>query len=313
MCKIIVADIISNVEESNDDWKALAADELGDRFQDYLNHGEDSVQLANLIYITWEIVSLSSGDDLSRQMAYRSLRSLSNFDIRKTLPELKHEFHALWSEIVKNIRDAGNRAIWEIHESLLDLYNALPQETNNTSTDQIDKVIDENPHNTGHTTTDVVNETPPSDPPCAVHPTSLVAASLYHTPPPKPLKSNVASGDSTDVASTATATPGHIADTLSGGQSTLPPIHGGVPLPHAHSPTRSAMAPSAHISRNNTPESSSPASQSVTSPVAPQLVDPSDSSTGPTNVHDDTQDTSDPPQLELSHSTHHLDPSDSPA
>jgi hypothetical protein len=84
----IVAGIISNMQECDDSWIVLAANHLGKSehvIQGYLKHGNDSLLLANLIHITWQIFhSSSSGDNLSGDMANTSsynLPALLNFNI----------------------------------------------------------------------------------------------------------------------------------------------------------------------------------------------------------------------------------------
>jgi hypothetical protein len=128
----IVAGIISNVQGSDDHWIALAADQLGkseDDIRRYHGHSNDNVLLANLIYITRQIFHSALGDDLSRGMADASsyiLPTLSNFDIRNTLPELREEFRALWDEIVENVQSVPyNQVLTDICGNLLNLYNAL--------------------------------------------------------------------------------------------------------------------------------------------------------------------------------------------
>jgi Family of unknown function (DUF6535) len=171
----IVAGIISNVQGRDDRWTTLAADQLrkseGD-IRRYHGHGNNSVLLANLAYITRQIFHSALGDDQSRAMADVSsyiLPTLSSFNIRNTLPELQEEFRALWDEIVENVQIApDNRVLTEIRDNLLNLYNALSQGdddalTSPTSSDSnpsahppgstspIDEAIDENTHT--HTTT----------------------------------------------------------------------------------------------------------------------------------------------------------------
>ncbi|KAI0245381.1 hypothetical protein BJV78DRAFT_412369 [Lactifluus subvellereus] len=132
----IVAGIISNVQRNDDHWIALAADQLGKSesvVRGYLEHGNESVLLANLIHITRRIFRSSLGDD--RDMADASsyvLSSLSNFDIRNTLPGVQHDFLTLWDEID---REAQNNSVpTKICDSLRNLYNALNSGTDGTST-----------------------------------------------------------------------------------------------------------------------------------------------------------------------------------
>ena len=108
--RVIVAGIVASVREHDSRWFTLALGQLGvpDRvLLAYLTHG-DSVLLANLIHITRHIFCSLSG--ISRELAYASsiiLQSLSKFDVQGTLPELQHEFCALWNEIAQEARGSG--------------------------------------------------------------------------------------------------------------------------------------------------------------------------------------------------------------
>jgi Family of unknown function (DUF6535)/WW domain len=120
----VVAGIISNVQESDDRWIALAADQLGlseDVIRDYLKHGKDNVLLANLTDITRKIIE-SSGQD--SDMANASLHiypTLINFDIQKTLPELQRDFRKLWVEMNEVARKDIN--FRNICDKLCNLYD----------------------------------------------------------------------------------------------------------------------------------------------------------------------------------------------
>ena len=100
--QVITALIIACVQERNDRWISLARDHLGipeDVFQGYLAQG-DSVLLANLILTTR--LSLHAG---WASLSYIVLQALSKFDIRNTLPELQHEFCALWNAIAQEAQN----------------------------------------------------------------------------------------------------------------------------------------------------------------------------------------------------------------
>jgi hypothetical protein len=132
--QIIVAGIISNVQENNSGWVALAADQLGkseDVIRGYLERGNDDVLLANLTHITRQIFhSLKDNRDMA--VASSSiLRSLSEFGVRNTLPELQRDFLALWKEIGEAPDD---NVVTEIRDSLFNIYNALTRGTVDAST-----------------------------------------------------------------------------------------------------------------------------------------------------------------------------------
>jgi hypothetical protein len=249
----IIAGIISNVQEGNDDWVALAADQLSqseDVIRGYLERGNDNVLLANLTHITRQMIS--SLED-NRDLAVSSsliLPSLSNFDVRNTLPGLQDNFLALWKKIEEAPSD---RVLTEIRDNLLNVYNRLTQGTVDASTtpsgppnstSPVYETADENtqmhaiiprlvshdnpslttsPHfltpDSGHITVYPVDESSPGGVPEAMpHPTTVTVSS-DHTPP----GSQGHSAASHAMASASTATAGTIADTSSREQSTIGP------------------------------------------------------------------------------------------
>ena len=91
----IISRIIVTAEERDDTWMALARSQLGVTekvLSGYLEHG-DSVLLANLIKTT----RLFFENDLQFEGI---LSSISEFNVRDTLPELQDKFCKLWKEIV---------------------------------------------------------------------------------------------------------------------------------------------------------------------------------------------------------------------
>ena len=106
----IIASITAINDERDERWFALAIDELGipeDVLRRYLDHG-DSVLLANLIHITRQFFQnlLQRGSDLTME-PLRILPLVSKFDILNTLPELQHDFCALWNEIIQQAQSNG--------------------------------------------------------------------------------------------------------------------------------------------------------------------------------------------------------------
>ena len=109
LARCLVSGIISNAER-NDPWFTLAMDELGvseDVLRSYLAHG-DSVPLAVLIHFIRQVLHpLLRGDSDLAGQSLRILPSVSKFDILNTFPELRHEFCALWNEIIRQVRKGG--------------------------------------------------------------------------------------------------------------------------------------------------------------------------------------------------------------
>ncbi|KAI0303029.1 hypothetical protein BC826DRAFT_325373 [Russula brevipes] len=98
----IIGLMVSFVRERNDRWIALAVDHLGisePLLRHYLAHG-DSLLLASYIHYTRLLIR-------SDWVPIRTLTFLSEFDIHNTLPELQHEFCALWNELVREAHNDG--------------------------------------------------------------------------------------------------------------------------------------------------------------------------------------------------------------
>jgi Family of unknown function (DUF6535) len=91
----IISRIIVTAEKRDDTWMALAKSQLGvteEVLRGYLEHG-DSVLLANLIKTTRLF--------FERGLQFEGiLRSISEFNVKETLPELQHDFCELWNEMV---------------------------------------------------------------------------------------------------------------------------------------------------------------------------------------------------------------------
>jgi len=90
-----VARILMTVKNRDDCWFALSRGQLGlsePVLRNLLAHG-DSVMLAVFLHVTRQVIRTKSSN-------WDILSTLPQFDIRDTLPELQHEFCALWNEIV---------------------------------------------------------------------------------------------------------------------------------------------------------------------------------------------------------------------
>jgi Family of unknown function (DUF6535) len=128
----IVAQTIADVQRSNDRWVALATDQLGDAVPRYLEHSNESLLLANLIHITRQIFSFSSGVnlDMANTISDFALPSLSRFDVQNALPEVQREFCALWNKIVSDMQNrADSQNAIGILNGIRHIYIALHQDT----------------------------------------------------------------------------------------------------------------------------------------------------------------------------------------
>jgi len=129
LARCIISGIISNAGR-DDRWLALAMDELcvsEDVLRSYLAHG-DSVLLAVLIHFIRQVLHplIRRDSDLTEE-SLRILPSVSNLDILNTLPELQHEFCALWNESVRDAQKGGvhNNHFSQILVDIRHLYLAL--------------------------------------------------------------------------------------------------------------------------------------------------------------------------------------------
>jgi len=98
----IVTQVVAGVRERDDRWISLAKAEFGvpdSVLRDHMAHG-DSAPLSLLIYMTREAF-------LSGSWTPFILNTLTQFDVCNALPELQHEFCALWNEIVREAWKGG--------------------------------------------------------------------------------------------------------------------------------------------------------------------------------------------------------------
>ena len=96
----IVAIIVASVQKRDKSWATLARNHLGVQntvFDDYKAHG-DSVLPANFIHFT-------RNAKLSDSFALKVVWSISNFDIRNTLPELQYDFCVAWNDLVREAQN----------------------------------------------------------------------------------------------------------------------------------------------------------------------------------------------------------------
>jgi hypothetical protein len=121
----IISQIVAHVWEGDDCWTALARDHLDVQegvLRNYLTHG-DSLSLANLIRFTRHA-------DRSKNFALAVVAKLREFDISNTLPELQHNFCAMWNEVVQEAQSGNtdDNPVW-ILKKLQDHYIALHRGT----------------------------------------------------------------------------------------------------------------------------------------------------------------------------------------
>jgi hypothetical protein len=125
LIRCLIAQTVACVREGDHRWTALALDHLGiqeDVLWNYITQG-DSLSLASLI-------QFARHADRSKAVALGVVANLRKFDICNTLPELQHDFCAMWNQIVQEAQsgDADSYPVW-ILKRLRDLYIALHRDT----------------------------------------------------------------------------------------------------------------------------------------------------------------------------------------
>ena len=106
---LIVAGVIANVRERNDRWMALVEDQLGAYLPCFPECSHDSVLLKNLIRTTEQIFNLRH--NMRYLISSLILGSLSKFNVRDALPELQHDFCALWNAMVQEAQARGSSSL----------------------------------------------------------------------------------------------------------------------------------------------------------------------------------------------------------
>jgi len=173
----VVACIIAHAQDRDDRWSKLvkeAFDIPDGVIQDYVAGG-DSMLLAILNHVTYEALRIGHSEQ-------GVLESLSQFDIHNTAAELRHDFCALWNEIVQEARNEGFDSIpTQILTGIRHLFITLHQDANaapNQFSAFFNSIDDFNP----------ILCWPPSYPSCDIpghHPNSA-AQSLAIGPPTNP-------------------------------------------------------------------------------------------------------------------------------
>jgi hypothetical protein len=108
----VISVILARVQERDSRWLNLAVGQLGVSetvLRNYLDHG-DSLLLAICISTCRRTMRAYSEHGWNRDAYSRSktLESLSQLDVRHTLPELRNHFCTLWNELVDSARCASD-------------------------------------------------------------------------------------------------------------------------------------------------------------------------------------------------------------
>jgi hypothetical protein len=104
----VAALTISIVRDHDERWNQLVCGLLGvskTLLREYTGNNDDSVRLANTIFIVRRTVQTYSGSAEHHRSdiigaSSKTLETVCKLDIRRTLPELQHEFCGLWNQLV---------------------------------------------------------------------------------------------------------------------------------------------------------------------------------------------------------------------
>jgi hypothetical protein len=142
--RVNVTKNLPRIQKRDNRWIALASDVYGiseHYLQDMVALGDDNVLLAALIEFCRRAIRSHFGD-------WEVLAAFTQFDIRKTIPALRHDFCTLWNEIFEEAKNQGSFStpIDILHE-IRHLYIALHRYTPATptafcaTTDDFDHVL----------------------------------------------------------------------------------------------------------------------------------------------------------------------------
>ena len=140
--RVRVAKSLATMQERDEDWIAFASNVCGlaaRDLRDNIAHSGDNVLLATLIAVSRRAVHFHD---------WRIVGTLTQFDIRHTLPGLQHDFCTLWNELVQEASNQGHHTTpVHILRWIRHLYIALHQGTDaaptafSASTDNFDRIL----------------------------------------------------------------------------------------------------------------------------------------------------------------------------
>ena len=156
--QMVVSMIIARVREYDDCWFQVASGQLKvsrSVLRNYLAHG-DSVLLANLIHIMRHIFETYQGQHAWYRRAdsrSQTLESVSHLNVQHTLPELQHDFCALWNRITVMVQNTSDHRMQQVGVNILrnvrNVYITLHQGTDaaptafSASIDVSDPILDQ--------------------------------------------------------------------------------------------------------------------------------------------------------------------------
>jgi hypothetical protein len=135
--RFAISKIIATSQPHDDPWYILVSDELGlsePVLRDYAAHG-DNLPLVILIHVVRQQFSHFRKPSWRGYEFSFVLAAASKFNALDTSPELQHEFCALWNQIVREVRDGGDRQMAPlILGRIRGIYLSLHADTDSTPT-----------------------------------------------------------------------------------------------------------------------------------------------------------------------------------
>ena len=132
-----VSSFVARAKRRDDAWFILASNELSipeSILRGHAAHG-DSLSLAILIHVTRHQFSHFRKSSWSNDRFSKVLKDASIFDVQDTLPELQHEFCALWNQIVRKVQnDLDVPMAFYTLRPIRNVYLALHQGTDSATT-----------------------------------------------------------------------------------------------------------------------------------------------------------------------------------
>jgi hypothetical protein len=105
LTQAIVSCVVATAQSHNDDWFAIASDELGVEEPDLRNYTRPDLSLALLIHVTCQQLHHFKDPSWPSDKFSKVLRVASKFKAQQTSPELQHGFCSLWNHLVKKAQD----------------------------------------------------------------------------------------------------------------------------------------------------------------------------------------------------------------
>ena len=136
--QLAISSVLAITQPRDDSWYNFASDELGcpkTSLREYATQG-DSLSLVILIhFVRLQFTNFSKKSPPQRYAFSRVLSKISIFNAKDTLPQLQHEFCAIWNQIVNKAQSGNDRmVVFYILGQIRNVYLSLHQDTDSAPT-----------------------------------------------------------------------------------------------------------------------------------------------------------------------------------